>query len=345
MHIQARRVFRLSATTALSLAAAYALQLPLPYLAPIFALLLTLQPAPPLGVKKLLGLLVLIFVTLGSGLLLIPLLVYYPLPAILLVGLGLYTSFYLMVNKGKMLPGLFLTIGFTLISAAGTVSSALAILVIQSLAIGIVIAILCQWLVYPWFPEDPSPAEAKPPPGKGADHSNWLALRGALIIMPAYLLVLSNPAMYMPVIMKSVSLSQQSSLVSVRNAGQELLGSTFLGGCFAIAIWALLGMTVNLWMFFLWMLLFTTWFAAKIYGVLTSRFPPSFWQNVAVTLLILLGSAVLDSQNGKDVYAAFFSRISLFVAVTLYAWLAVYLLESWRKRRLIRRTTLKSSPC
>ncbi len=345
MQIQARRVFRLSFTMALALAAGYALQLQLPYLAPIFALLLTIQPGPPLGPKKLIALTLVIPLTMGVGLLLIPLLQQYPLPAVLLVGLGLYASFYLTVNQGKAILGTFLTIGFTLISAAGTVSSALATLVIQSLVIGIVVAILCQWLVYPCFPEDAAPSKAKPQPDKSPEQSNWIALRGTLIMLPAYLLVLTNPAMYMPVIMKSVSLSQQSSLVHVNTAGRELLGSTFLGGCFAITFWMLLGLSVNLWMFFLWMLLFATFFAGKIYGVIASRLPPSFWQNVALTLLILLGSTVMDSQNGKDVYAAFFTRMSLFVVVSLYAWLAVYLLDGWRTRRRARHAALESSPC
>ena len=72
----------------------------------------------------------------------------------------------------------------------------------------------------------------------------------------------------------------------------------------------------------------------------TSRLPPSFWQNLVVTLLILLGPAVEDSANGKDVYAAFAVRMGLFIAVALYAWLAVYLLEQLRSRRLQRRLDL-----
>ena len=49
MHIQARRIFRLSATVALALAAGYALKLPLPFIAPLFALMLTAPPKPPAG--------------------------------------------------------------------------------------------------------------------------------------------------------------------------------------------------------------------------------------------------------------------------------------------------------
>jgi hypothetical protein len=55
--------------------------------------------------------------------------------------------------------------------------------------------------------------------------------------------------------------------------------------------------------------------------------------NTAVTMLILLGPAVEDSANGKDVYAAFFSRMSLFILVTFYAWAAVAFLERLRLKR------------
>ena len=58
--------------------------------------------------------------------------------------------------------------------------------------------------------------------------------------------------------------------------------------------------------------------------------------NTVVTMLILLGSAVQDSNGGKDVYKAFAVRMTLFVVVTLYAWIAVIVLERLRVRRLDR---------
>ena len=336
MPITARRIFRLSLTLAISLAGAYALQLPLPFLAPLFALLFTAAPAPPMGVKGLLGLMLVVLITLGVGLLLIPLLIHYPASAILMVAVGLYFSSYLTINRGKGLVGALLTVGFTLISAAGLVSYSLAVGVITALVLGIGLAIVCQWMVYPWFPEDVTPVKKAKPPANTATQSNWIALRATLIVLPAYLLALTNPSMYLPIIMKSVSLGQQGSTVSARDAGKELLGSTFLGGYFAILFWFMLDMVTNLWMFFLWMLLFGVYFSSKFYQLVPSRFPASFWQNVAVTMLILLGPAVEDSANGKDVYAAFAVRMGLFVAVTLYAWLAVYVLEQLRKRHLGR---------
>ena len=336
MHLQARRSFRLAATVALALVAAYALQVPLPFIAPLFALMLAAPPKPPMALKGLFVLVLVVVLSLGIGLILIPLLLEYPVAAVLLVFLGLYLGSYLSVHQGKALLGTFLIIGFTLISAAGTVSFELATTLIQSLVVGMIIAVVCQWLVYPWFPEDRAPKNRQQDEDVSLVNSNWIALRSTLIVLPVYLLALTDPLAYLAIIMKSVSLGQQSSLVNARNAGRELLGSTLVGGCLAVLFWMMLGTLTNLWMFFLLMLLFGLFLAGKIYQVSRTRFPASFWLNVGMTLLILLGPAVEDSDGGKDVYTAFMVRMGLFIAVTLYAWLAVYLLECLRERRVDR---------
>lgn len=328
--LPARRVFRLALTTALALALAYGLQVPMPHLVPVLTLVLASSPAPPVGLKGLLVLLLVVLLTLGLGLLLPPLLIHYALAGVLLVGIGLYFSTYLTVHRGKVMVGTLLTIGVTLISAAGTQSTALATLVIYCLGLGLVISIVCQWLVYPWFPEDGLAGKKAAVPLASRVQAHWIALRGALIVLPVYLLALINPGAYLPIIMKSVSLGQQSSLVNAKNAGRELLGSTFLAGCFALGFWVLLDLVTTLWMFFWLMLLFGIYFASKINRVIPSRFSASFWLNVAQTMLLLLGPAVQDSESGKDVVAAFVERMGLFVAVTLYAWMAVYWLEYWR---------------
>lgn len=320
---------------AVSLALSYGLQMDLPFIAPIFALLLTAEPGPPKGPKALIALSLVLAVTLGVGLLLVPLLLNYPVTAVLIAAAGIYFSNYMSVHMGKGAVAGLLTAGITLISAAGTLNFALAVTVIEALVLGVGIAVISQWIVYPWFPEDesfvpPSPSLTAP------THSNWIALRATLVVLPAYLLALTNPALYLPIIMKSVSLGQQSSLVSARDAGRILLGSTFLGGCFAVIFWFALGIATNLWLFTLLMLLIGLYFSSKFYQVTATKFSPPFWQNVVVTMLILLGSAVQDSDSGKDVYEAFAVRMGLFVAVTLYAWLAIELLELLRARRLGR---------
>ena len=81
------------------------------------------------------------------------------------------------------------------------------------------------------------------------------------------------------------------------------------------------------------MLLASLMLASGVYGVMCSRFKSSFWVASMTTIIILLGAAVQDSANGKDVYQAFLVRIALFLAVAAYAALAMALLEHWRGTR------------
>ena len=333
MPLISRRIFRLSLTVALSLAGAYALALPLPFIAPIFALMLTATPSPPMGLKGLFGLFILVIVTMGLGLLLITVLINYPPSGVLIVAIGLFLSNYLSINKGKGAVGTFLTVGLTLITAAGIANFEAALMVVEAIVVGIGLAVLSQRIVYPLFPEDTLIAASVKKAVPDNEPSNWIAMRATLIVLPVYFIALINPSAYLPIILKSVSLGQQGEFVHARNAGRELMGSTFLGGCFAILFWFALGIETTLWMFFLWMVLFDLYFSSKLYRLVATRFPSSFWLNVVVTMLILLGSAVEDSADGKDVYKAFAVRMSLFIAVTLYAWAAIHVLEHLRARR------------
>ena len=79
------------------------------------------------------------------------------------------------------------------------------------------------------------------------------------------------------------------------------------------------------------MLLFGLLLGRKLYGLSPTRCSPGFWLNTLITLLILLGQSVQDSVAGKDVYSAFAVRMGLFIAVTVYAWVMVLVLDRPRK--------------
>ncbi len=334
MPISAKRVYRLSLTISLALAIAYGSGVTLSFIAPLFAFMLSAKPQPPMGVKGLFGLCLVLVVLLSSGLLLIPALIAYPMTALMLAVLGLFLANYLTLNMGKGPAGSLLTVGIGLISALGLLNYQLAVGVIAALLINIAIAVVSSWLVYPFFPEsgEPSPEPPSPEPMP----SSWLALRATLIVFPSYLLILSNPIAYSAIMMKSVQLGQQSSETEVGAAGRELVGSTIMAGVLAIAMWFCLKLYPDLWMFFLWTVAFTLFISARFYGVVRSRFSPAFWQNVMITLFILVGPAVEDSANGKDPYAASFVRISLFICVAVYAWLAMVFLDWLRQRRQLK---------
>ena len=147
------------------------------------------------------------------------------------------------------------------------------------------------------------------------------------------LVALTNPAMYLAAIMKTVMLGQQAGATAARSAGRELVGSTLMGALMAAVLWAGLSLWVNLWMLTLWIVATALWTGARIFRVKPTSFPPSFWVNALVTMFILLGPAIEDAAVGKDPYAASATRVTLFLAIAFYAWATVWVLERWRASR------------
>ncbi|MBB3006283.1 DUF2955 domain-containing protein [Cupriavidus alkaliphilus] len=327
---RARRSLRLASGTALCLAVSFGLGLPVPMVTPVLGVFLLTSLNRPMSPGAALGLALVVMLTTGTGLLLVPILRYYPASGVLLVSLCLFFAFRYGLRGGNGLVSTFLVVGLTMISAAGTFDFGLAVTVIEALVKGLLVAVMALGLGHWLFPE-PAGAGAPPAPAALPDvQAARIALRAALVVMPAFLLALNDPAAYLPIIMKAATLGRQSCTVSARGAGRELLGSTLLGGVLAILFWAALSLFVHLWMYFLWMLLFGLLVARKLYGLSPSRYPPGFWVNTLVTLIILLGQSVQDSAAGKDVYTAFAVRMGLFVGVTLYAWLMVAWLDQPR---------------
>jgi hypothetical protein len=326
-----QRALRLATGTALCLTASFGLGLPIPFLAPVLCLLLLASINRPLPFKAGLVLALAALLTTGIGLLLIPLLCYYPVSGVLLISVGLFLAFRFGLRGGNTLIMTFLVIGLTMISSAGIAEFELAAMVIGALVKGLLLAVVVVALSHGLFPDPPNAPSPPPAPPLPAEEVSRIALRATLIVLPAFLLALIDPAGYLPIILKAVSLGQQSSTTNARNAGRELLGSTLLAGLLAILFWSALSLFVHLWMFFLWMLLFGLVLARKLYALSPTRFTPGFWLNTLITLIILLGQSVQDSAAGKDVYTAFAIRMGLFILVTLYACLMVHLLDQRRQ--------------
>ncbi|MHC8354085.1 DUF2955 domain-containing protein [Pseudomonas sp. LB3P81] len=330
---RAQRALRLATGTALCLAASFGLGLPIPFIAPVLALLLLASVNRPLPFKAGLALAVVAMLTTAVGLLLIPILRYYPVSGVLLIGVSLFLVFRFGLRGGNNLIVTFLVIGLTMISSAGVAEFDLAAMVIGALVKGLLLAVMVVTVSHWLFPD---PANVPSPPAASllpAEEVSRVALRATLIVLPAFLLALIDPASYLPIILKAVSLGQQSS-ITARNAGRELVGSTLLGGALAVLFWCALSLFVHLWMFFLWMLLFGLILARKLYALSPTRLSPGFWLNSLITMIILLGQSVQDSLAGKDVYTAFVVRMGLFILVTLYACLMVYLLDQRPPKRV-----------
>ncbi len=326
-----QRALRMAAGVALATAASYGLALPMPYVAPILTLMLLARSPQPLPLKGIVGLTVLIMLTTSTGLLLIPVLRYATFSGVSLVGLALFLCFRHIQRGGNPLPATFLVAGITLIAAAGTTSFDLAKTVVEALTKGIFLAGLIIGLSHSLFPEPPNAPVAAPPPPVATDiDAGWIGLRAALVVLPSFLLALSDPASFIPLIWKSVALGQQAGATHAQSAMREILGATLLGGLLAVLFWSVLTVFPHLWMFFLWTVLFTLVFARKLYRLDASRLSPGLCLNTLVTMVLLLGQSVADSAAGKDVYKAFAVRMGLFTAVTLYACAMVYLIDRRR---------------
>ncbi|WP_447890650.1 DUF2955 domain-containing protein [Pseudomonas hormoni] len=330
---RAQRVLRLATGTALCLAGSFGLGLPIPFIAPVLALLLLATVNRPLPFKAGIVLAVVAMLTTGVGLLLIPVLRYYPVSGVLLVGVCLFLVFRFGLRGGNNLIVTFLVIGLTMISSAGVAEFDLAAMVIGALVKGLLLAVLMVAVSHWLFPDPPNAPSPPPAPLLPAEEVSRVALRATLIVLPAFLLAMIDPASYLPIILKAVGLGQQSS-TTARNAGRELVGSTLLAGVLAVLFWSALSLFVHLWMFFLWMLLFGLILARKLYALSPTRLSPGFWLNSLITMIILLGQSVQDSLAGKDVYTAFAVRMGLFILVTLYACLMVYLLDQRPPKRV-----------
>ena len=329
MPIESRRTFRLALTVTVALVLAYGSGMSVPYFAPLLAFILTVKPAPPMPAGKLLILAVALAVILGIGLWVAPLVEQYAPVGFSLVALGLFVSSRLSLGGDKAAVGTLLAMGLTLISALGVVSLALAQTLVMMLVAAVVIAVVSQWIVYPFFPESDLNPEVLPAAQDSAEgvSEDTSALRAVVVIMPAYLFLLINPTGHTPVMMKSIMLAQSPSVIEARQAAMELLGATVLGGFLAVLLWFGLKLSPRLDIFALLILWVMIGLGRKLYVSNSTRFSQQFWIDVSVTMFILIGPAVADSAAGKDPYQAFLFRFGMFFLVAVYTWGSMVLLN------------------
>lgn len=329
MHNADRAVLRIGAGTAVATLVCFASALPMPHLGCIMAWIVLCQ-GKPLPLKKGIVIGCVLSVTMVGGVLMVPLLTYYALPAVLLTALLLY-QLMVMGLSGKATLSMLLVVAVAIIPVAGLVDQALAIGLAQMLGIGFITGTLVNGLAVALFPPLPQPASAPPvppPPTVSAVHAR--ALRAVIIVLPVWLLALSHPTFYIPAVMKTVMLAQQATTLESKTSGRELVLSTLLGALLALGLWFGLSLWPSLLMLVLWLGLASLWVARRLVRLSASRFPPSFWSNVWITALILFGPAIQDSASGKDVWTAAAMRCALYIIIALYGWACIALLERWR---------------
>jgi len=333
MHRADKATLRLAIGLGLAVLIAYGLALPAPFVVCVMAVLVLCKPGPPLPLIKGAIVALLFAALVAAGILMVPLLENYALAGVLLTAVVLYGVFYTGLVRRNPLT-MILVISFSLIPVAGVADQALVGMLSLTLAVGILTGTLVSALSTALFPDPPGPAGKRAEaPSVSREAAGWIALRAVLIVMPVFVLALTNPSLYLAAIMKTVALGQQAGETDARSAGGELVGSTLMGALIGLVVWLGLSLWPSLWMLMLWLMAAALWAGSAMFGARATAFRPSFWSNALVTALILLGPAIEDSASGKSVLQGSLVRTSLFVAVALYAWVTVWILERWRAVR------------
>lgn len=321
---------RLTFGLGLATALAYGLALKLPFVVCVMAVLVLCKPGPPMPLVKGIVTAVILAGLIAAGVLMVPLLEHYALAGVLLTGAVLHAVFRAGQAGGGALTAL-LVISFAMMPVAGVAEQSLVAVLSVTLAVGLGVGTLASAMSSAFFPDPPQPAKA---PAQRADppSARWIALRGTLIVMPVFVLALTNPSFYLAAIMKTATLAQQAGDAQAGAASRELVGSTLMGAFIGMGVWMGLSLWPSLWMLTLWLMAAALWTGSAMFGVRRTRFRPSFWSNALVTALILLGPAIEDSASGKSVLEGSVMRVCLFVGVAFYASATVWVLERWRGR-------------
>jgi hypothetical protein len=330
-----KATLRLTIGLGIAVFVAYGLALPLPFVVCVMAVIVLSKPGPPLAIGKAAIVALVLAILIAAGVLMVPVLENYASTGVLLIATILYAIFYRSLRSANPLT-MVLVISFAVIPVAGVAEQALASRLSLTLAVGVVIGTLVNYLSSGFFPDSPGSAGPQSDPRSvDTETARWIAFRATLIVMPVFVLALTNPSLYLAAILKTVTLGQQAGETNARSAGQELVGSTLMGALIGAGVWMGLSLLPNLWMLALWLMAAALWTGSAMYRVRPTRFRPTFWSNALITALIILGPAIEDSASGKNVLEAAAVRTALFIAVAFYAWATVWVLERWRHSRAI----------
>jgi len=333
------RILRLAAGTAASMWFSQAVGWDMSFIAPVITLVILGLPFPAPKLKSGLMFVAALTLSMYAGLLLLPSLLNYPLVGLLLLILALFWSFYYTAKGGSAVLGTFVTVGIAVSTAVGSVSVDATLMLISSLSMNTVIGIAFVWIGHVLVPDslalagDSQPA-GKPPPKPEPDlaEARWSAFRSLLIVFPLALwfMLSSGSTSYVPVMIKVASMGQQATMENAKLVGRSLIMSTLIGGIGAIIGWNVLRIVPTLPVYALIIALGALVMGPRIFRGRAMHPQAGTWSYGYLTMIVILGPAVMDSAGGTSADAAFWSRLLMFALTTLYGFVAVYVVDAFR---------------
>ena len=334
-----RRILRLALGTSLCLWVSQAVAWELSFIAPIVTLLLLSMPPPPPGLRKGIVLVAaLVLPATVAGIVLLPFFATLHGVAILLVMLALFHSFYFTARGGPAIVGTFLAIGIAVVVAIGSVNAAALGAIVTALGLGAASGLVFAWIAYALLPDVAPPgAPANPvrPPTPSLAEARRLALRAFAVVAPIAILFLFSPssATYVVVMVKAASMGQQSEVADSRQIAKSLIVSTLWGGFGAIVAWQLLSIWPSLILYTLIVAIAALAFGRRIFHGAGFHADAATWPYAFLTMIVLVGPAVLDAIVGAPAGAAFWTRLFLVVLTAVWGSLAITVFEAFWPRQ------------
>ena len=337
------RTLRLALGTAISLWFSQFVGWNMSFVAPVITMFILALPLPAPKFKS--GMLFALVMTgcMYGGTLLMPTLVNQPLVGLLLVVLALFWSFYYTAKGGSAILGTFATLGIALTAAVGSVDIDAVFVLANSIGFATIVGILFVWLAYAILPDSaahdampPGSAPAKPaaePPDLA--EARWSAFRSLLIVFPVALwfLLSSASTAYLPVMLKVASMGQQTTNEGTRQAAHSLIASTIIGGILAVIGWNLLSIAPTLSVYALFIALVGLFIGPRVFKGLGMQPDGGTWSYAYLTMIVILAPAVMDSASGAPAGAKFWDRLLMFGGTAVYALVAVYVVDAFRRER------------
>jgi len=341
MSIASVRILRLALGTALSLWFSQAVGWQMSFIAPVFTLLVLSLPLPVLKLKQGIAFVAVLAVALYSGMLLLPMLLEQPAVGLLLLTLALFWSFYFTAKGGSALIGTFATVGLALVAGVGSVNVDALLIIAGDVVVAAAVGMIFVWIAHALMPDsmavdlDPVTGKNKPePPKPDLADARWSAFRSLLIVLPValFLMLSSSSVAYIAVMIKVASMGQQATNDDTRHAGRSLILSTIIGGIGAIIGWEMLSLVPTLTLYTLVVGLAGLIMGPKIFQGAAMHPQGATWSYGYITMVILLAPAVMDSIGGDAASVKFWDRIIMFAGATLYAVVAVYIVDAFRPK-------------
>lgn len=320
------RIIRFAVGVTISVALAYGIEWPLSFLLPVFTSLLLSFPLPIPSLQAGLRNMLHTLLAFGLGLVFSLFFLHYPLAYILMLGFVLFHLYYYLNRGGSFWFTLISMIAILLLPMLANTHEGLA----TGISIGFIatswLTVIMVWISHLLVP-DPQKVTFPQKPGFQRGYSPvaaQAAFKSTMIIFPlASLFIIFNLMDYLLVMIFSAIFILKPELSKGKEAGQNSLISTILGGVSAWVFYWLI-VAVPEFHFYIILMLFTT----LIFGmnIFSAKPAAKYYGSALVALLILVNGSMAE---GSSFTALFAMRVILIVLATLYIVAVLKILDSY----------------